>query len=144
MSIDTTSNYSSTGSTTESKSSSGDAYNDLTTSDFIKMMVAELQYQDPMSPMDNSQMISQISQLRSISSNDKLAATLENVVLGQTFATASSLIGKTVTGKSEAGTDVTDKVERVVFENGSAKIYVGNSIIKLENITAIKDSAETS
>ena len=118
----------------------GDAFNELSMDSFLKMMIAELQNQDPMNPMDNAQMLTQISQIRSIASNDKLTTTLENVSRGQSFSTASTLIGKTVTGVNTLGNEITDTVDRVVFEDGVPKLHVGSSIVPLDNITAIKST----
>ncbi|MDR3108642.1 MAG: hypothetical protein LBU65_02995 [Planctomycetaceae bacterium] len=132
--------YAASTSSSSTTSKTGDAMNNLTTSDFLAMMVAELQNQDPMSPMENADILNQINQIRSITSSDKLSTTLESVALGQSFVSASSLIGKTITGKSEAGAEVTGAVDRVVFENGVPSIYVGDAIVKLENITAIKNT----
>ena len=116
-----------------------DRLNDLTISDFIKMMVAELENQDPMNPMSNTEMLQQISQMRSITSNDRLTSSIESQTLGQTLSTASSLIGKMVTGVDTLGQSVTGKVDKVTIENGAAKLYVGTSIINVSNITAIAD-----
>ena len=102
------------------------------------MMVAELENQDPMNPMSNTEMLSQISQIRSITSNDQLSASIEALTLGQALSTASSLIGKTVTGINTLDESVTGKVDKVTVENGEAKLFVGNSIIKVGNVTGIE------
>jgi len=107
-------------------------------SDFIKMMVAELENQDPMNPMSNTEMLQQISQMRSITSNDRLTNGIESLTLGQALSTASSLIGKTVTGVNTLGLEVEGKVDKVTIENGEAKLYVDNSIIHVGSVTAIK------
>lgn len=120
-----------------SSSSTGDAFGDLGTGDFLKMMIAELQNQDPLDPTSNADLLNQINQIRSISSSDKLATTLENVALGQSFATASSLIGKTIDGTTDSGHSVSGKVDRVMIENGAAKIYVGDMAVSWDNITGI-------
>ncbi len=127
----------STGSS-NSSAKTGDAFNDLGTGDFIKMMVAELQYQDPMNPTDNAALLDQINQIRSISSSDKLSATLESVARGQSLMSAAQMIGKTVIGTDTSGNTVDGQVDRVTIENGEAKIYVGTSIVPLENITSIR------
>jgi flagellar basal-body rod modification protein FlgD len=105
--------------------------------DFIKMMVAELENQDPMNPMSNTEMLQQISQIRSITSNDRLTTGIESLTLGQALSTASSLIGKTVTGVNTLDQEVTGKVDKVTIENGEAKLYVGSSIIPVGNIKGI-------
>ena len=128
--------------TTSSVSATSDRLNDLTMSDFIKMMVAELSNQDPMNPMSNTEMLQQISQMRSVTSNDRLTAGIESLTAGQALSTASSLIGKTVTGVNTLNQSVTGKVEKVTIENGEAKLYVGFSIISVGNVTAIVETPE--
>ncbi len=117
-----------------------DRMNDLTMTDFIKMMVAELENQDPMNPMSNTEMLTQINQMRSITSSDKLSSTIEALSLGQSLSTASSLIGQTVTGVDSLGKTVSGKVDKVKIENGEAVLYIGNSVVKVGNITAINET----
>ena len=50
------------------------------------------QSQDPLDPMDNDQMLNQISQLRSIGATDKLTNTLDSVLLGQNITSSTALI----------------------------------------------------
>jgi flagellar basal-body rod modification protein FlgD len=123
-----------------SYSANSDRMNDLTMGDFIKMMVAELENQDPMNPMNNTEMLQQISQMRSITSNDRLTTSIESLTVGQALSTASSLIGKTVTGTNTLNQPVTGKVDKVTIENGEAKLYVGYSIISVGNVTSIEDT----
>lgn len=127
-------------SSTASDSVSTNKYNDLGAEDFLKLIVAELQSQDPLSPMDNTQMISQLSQIRSITSNDKLAETLESVALGQSAALASAMIGKTISGTSTTGDFVSGKVDRILFENGSPTLKVGEYSVKPDKITEVSSS----
>ena len=124
--------------TNTSVAATSDRFNELTMGDFIKMMVAELENQDPMNPMSNTEMLSQISQIRSITSNDQLSASIEALTLGQALSTASSMIGKTVTGVNSLDESVTGKVDKVTIENGEAKLFVGNSIINVGNVTGIE------
>lgn len=68
-------------------------------SNFMKLLVAQMQNQDPLSPMDNSQMTTQLAQLNMVSGinqlNTTLASTLSNLQASQTMQ-ASSLIGREV------------------------------------------------
>jgi len=136
------SSYFSAPTTNTSVSADSDRLNDLTMSDFIRMMVAQLENQDPMSPMSNTEMLQQVSQMRSITANDRLTNSIESLSIGQALSTASSLIGKTITGVNTLNQSVTGKVEKVTIENGEAKLYVGSSIINVGNVTAIADSPE--
>jgi flagellar basal-body rod modification protein FlgD len=120
-----------------------DRMQDLDVDQFLKLMIAELQNQDPLNPMDNAQMIQQISEIRSIASTDKLSSTLDGVQLGQALASASSLIGRTVSGLSEKNTEVNGKVDRVTVVAGVPKLHVGEDTIKLSSIRDILSSNGT-
>jgi flagellar basal-body rod modification protein FlgD len=118
-----------------------DRMNELTTMDFIKMMVAELENQDPLNPMSNTEMLQQISQIRAITSNDELTTSIKSLAFGQALSTASSLIGKTVTGINTLNEEVTGKVEKVTIEDGVAKLHIDGAIINVGNVTAIVEAA---
>ena len=73
----TTSTTQTSSSSKNSKNSVPDAVNDLDLSTFLNLMITELQNQDPLNPLDNKDMLAQISQLRQVGSTDKLTQTLE-------------------------------------------------------------------
>jgi flagellar basal-body rod modification protein FlgD len=106
-------------------------------SDFIKMMTAELQNQDPMNPMSNTDMLSQIGQIRSITSNDKLTSSIEALTLGQALSTASSLIGKKITGVDQSDNQVTGTVDKITIEDGLTTLHIGSSKITVDSINSI-------
>lgn len=111
--------------------------NDVNLDDFLKLLIAELQNQDPMSPMDNNQILQQVSQIREIESNSRLTETLESVQLGQAMATASSLIGQYITALTADGEKVNGQVDRVSVVDGQPKLMVGDYEVDLDNIGEI-------
>lgn len=123
-----------------SAAGSNQALGDIDMSQFLNLMIAELQNQDPLNPMSNSEMMQQISQIRSIDSTTRLTDTLDAVLLGQNLANASSLIGKEVRALTDGGGYVTGAVDRVSIVGGEAKVHIGDSQIKLENIAEIKSA----
>ncbi len=82
MSIATTSstngvNVTSTASSAASGSAAADA---ATTSDrFLRLLVAQMQNQDPLSPMDNAQVTSQMAQINTVSGIEKLNTTVQGL-----------------------------------------------------------------
>jgi flagellar basal-body rod modification protein FlgD len=70
---------------------------------FMKLLVAELKYQDPMDPLQNKDMVAQLATLSSVQKltgiDEKLANLRQDTVQGSA-ATVASLIGKTVTAKT--------------------------------------------
>lgn len=116
---------SSIGQGNESRSlSSANSLNDLDLDSFLKLMITELRNQDPLNPLDNKDMLAQISQIREVGATDKLTETLESVLLGQNIASATNLIGAHVSALSDDNQNVAGLVERVTLDGGKPKLHV--------------------
>ncbi|MEA1950652.1 MAG: flagellar hook capping FlgD N-terminal domain-containing protein, partial [Planctomycetota bacterium] len=96
--------------------------------DFVQLMIAELQNQDPLNPMDNAQMLDQIGQIREIGSNDKLSSTLEALMLGQGINMASGMLGQKVSALSDEAKRIEGVVNRVMIEGNEAKLIVTETV----------------
>lgn len=126
----------------------GDSLNDVNVEDFMKLMITELQNQDPLNPMDNSEILQQLSQIRDVSATEHLTDTLDAVLIGQNLSTAGNLIGKEVSALNDAGRDVTGIVDRVSVEPDSdggqrtVRVHIGSESINLKNIRDITDGAQ--
>ena len=114
-----------------------DAFSKLQTQDFLKLLVTELANQDPLNPMDNAQILQQISQLREIQATETMTATLESVLFGQNFTTANWLMGRNIVGLTEEGQHVTGVVERVTLLGKEVQAHVGDHVINLRNIAEV-------
>jgi flagellar basal-body rod modification protein FlgD len=75
--------------------------------DFLKLLVAQLKNQDPSSPADNAEFLSQIAQFSMVSGIDKLGTSF-NGIAGSFYTTqamqASELVGRQVLVDSDAVT----------------------------------------
>ena len=65
---------------------------------FLKLLVTQLKNQDPLNPMDNAQMTSQLAQMSTVSGIEKLNTTLNSLVDG--FANTQSMQAAEMIGKS--------------------------------------------
>lgn len=83
-------------------------------SDFMNILVKQLQTQDPFKPMTNSEMVQQLSTIRELEMNTRLAGKLEQLTDHQRFGSAAALIGKKVTGVVADGEGNEFKIEGVV------------------------------
>jgi flagellar basal-body rod modification protein FlgD len=100
------------------------ALNDVRIDDFLKLMIAELQNQDPLNPLENDELIAQISQIRSVGATEKLTETLDSVLLGQNISSATNLIGAEIDAISDDNQRVTGIVERVSVASGLPKLHL--------------------
>ena len=65
---------------------------------FLTLLVAQLQNQDPTQPMDNAQMTSQMAQISTVSGIEKLNSTVQSVT--SQFASMQMLQGATMIGRT--------------------------------------------
>ncbi|HZZ73858.1 MAG TPA: flagellar hook capping FlgD N-terminal domain-containing protein [Pirellulales bacterium] len=129
-----------TGSTTTSASdadATNNALSSLDVNQFLKLMITQLQNQDPLNPTDNNQILQQLSSMQQISTSGKLGTTLDSVLLGQNIASASSLVGKTVTGLTDAGNTVNGIVTQVTITGGTPYLSIGQDQVQLKSVTQI-------
>jgi flagellar basal-body rod modification protein FlgD len=121
--------------------------NELDRDAFLTLLVEQMQYQDPMNPVSNEDMIAQLAQFSSLEQmsnlNDSFEAfsgNFENVAAALTqnnLVSASTLLGRTVTGTAEDGTSVTGAVSRVFAADGGVFLEVNEQRIPVQNLTEV-------
>ncbi len=75
----------------------------MTSSDFLKVMLAQLQQQDPLNPSSSTDLLTQLSQIQSMQANTTLSSTLNGLSLQQSIAAGGNLIGKSRHGYQRFG-----------------------------------------
>jgi flagellar basal-body rod modification protein FlgD len=86
-------------STTSSLTAGSAADVKATKDNFLKLLVTQMKYQDPMNPMDSAQMTSQIAQLNTVEGINQLNVTVSNLqasLMASQSMQSASLIGKTI------------------------------------------------
>lgn len=124
-------------SSTDSSTATSGGLASITPDDFLKMLITELQNQDPMNPTNSDQIMQQISEIRNIQATSDLTSTLSSVALGQSLATASNLIGRQVEGLTADGSQVSGAVSSVSMKNGSPELNIGSQTLTLANVTSV-------
>jgi flagellar basal-body rod modification protein FlgD len=80
---------------------------------FLKLLVTQLQNQDPMNPMDNAQITSQMAQINTVNGIEKLNVTVDG--LNAQFAQLQALSGVSLVGR-----DITVKGNQLPVSGGQA------------------------
>src|SRR4051794_30541621 len=111
----------------------------LKTEDFIKMMITQLQMQDPLEPAKNQELLAQMSQIGQLQSQTQLTTSLQSMVLQNNLGAAGNLIGKMVQGADERGEDVHGLVSSVRVQDGKVSLELDNGkSLALEKVTTIE------
>ena len=89
---------------------------------FLQLLVAQMQYQDPLEPMDNTEYVSQLATFSQLEAIQNMGQTLS-------YGQATDLVGKTVAVKvTDANGDMNLKwgvVDYVIFEGGQPYLVMG-------------------
>ncbi|PKM77665.1 MAG: hypothetical protein CVU90_06185 [Firmicutes bacterium HGW-Firmicutes-15] len=136
--------------------------NALGKDDFLKLLVTQLKYQDPLEPMDNSEFIAQMAtfssleQMNNLNTNFIQLSTDFNYYMVNNFALQQTtgmvaMIGQEVSYQNPDSTDengnvvkdiLTGTISSVLMKDGIPLFMVNNQVVALNNITEIKKTDE--
>jgi flagellar basal-body rod modification protein FlgD len=105
----------------------------LNQNDFLKLLVAQMQYQDPMNPQSDTQMASQMAQFTSLQQATQSSSALAMIQ-------ANGLVGNTVTlqvDPQNPQNTAAGVVQGVVLNSGTPEILVNGSLYNLNQVTSI-------
>ncbi len=106
--------------------------------DYLKLLVTQLRNQNPLEPMDNSEMASQLSQFASLEQLEGMNSTFGKVLAATQVSQAATLVGKLISYYSaEDGSVLAGRVEHAEFENGEVRLMVDGSAIGLAEVLAV-------
>ena len=116
-----------TTSTTDTFSNPNSALNQT---NFLQLLVAQIQYQDPMNPQSDTAMAAQLAQFTSLQQATQSTSSLA-------MMQANSLVGSTVNIQVNSTDSTSGLVTGVVMNNGAPQIMVGGTNYSLSQVTAI-------
>jgi flagellar basal-body rod modification protein FlgD len=114
------------------------AVSSLSSNQFLQLLVAQLQNQDPSSPVDSQQLITQLSTLNSVQSLDNLNTSFAQMLKLQQLTQGANLIGKTIDYTPTGGTATSGTVTAVTAQNGQFVLTVGTNQVTLDQIQSLR------
>jgi flagellar basal-body rod modification protein FlgD len=106
----------------------------------MNLFLAQLQNQDPTQPVDDSQMLSQLSQMTEV----QTLQGVQTALAGSQLASSSALIGKNVTGVDVDGAAVNGVVTSVTQSSDAGLVLqVGSQYIKPASVVTVTDPTTT-
>ncbi len=110
----------------------------------MKLLVTQLQNQNPLEPMDNNQMAMQLAQFSELSQLETMNSSFSQALTAANRTYANSLIGKNVSFLAEDSTDSTDiktgKVDKVIkSSDGSMQLQIGDYLLGLDGVISVEN-----
>src|SRR5689334_10542912 len=116
--------------TTDAGSSKSVADQDM----FLKLLVAQLKYQDPTNPADSTQFLAQTAQFTQVEKLGQIA----DMISAQQLIGASSLVGRTVAYLGADGAEVSGVVSSAKLGGSEPTLRVGNTDVQLSKVTEVR------
>ena len=108
---------------------------------FLKLLVAQLKYQDPSNPADGTQFLAQTAQFTQVEKLGQLAQEQQNLLKTQQMINASGMVGRTITYPGPDGADVTGVVSSATFTGSTPTLRVGNTDVPLSSVKEVHRTA---
>jgi flagellar basal-body rod modification protein FlgD len=104
--------------------------------DFLMLMMAQLKNQDPLSPSDPTQYLSELAGFSSLEQQTKIAGSTASAATQQASSSALSLLGRTVGYNDANGNPTSGTVTKVDFSSSGPLLTIGTATgIPLSSIT---------
>ena len=105
---------------------------------FLQLLCAEMQYQDPLEPTSNTDYVAQMATFSQLEAMLSMSTTMES-------SSANDLVGKQVilkvTSETTGETSYIDgRVDYVLYENGEAFLSVNDGLYPLSSLDTVADS----
>lgn len=134
------------GISTLSNSSSGNNQTSSTTlgnglggeSEFLTLLVQQLQNQDPLNPVSGTDFATQLTQFSTLDGINQLNQNVSNLLLLQNLGQGANLIGKTVAYVPKgSATQKRGTVDGIQINNGQLQLTVGSDTVGLDQVRGI-------
>jgi flagellar basal-body rod modification protein FlgD len=102
---------------TGNSASAKTSFDSLGTEDFVSILLAELQNQNPLEPMDNAKLLDQFNSINALTTSNRLIETLESMTL-----------------------EIEGVVDSAIVRDGRVFLTVGDAEFPIENVTELKSS----
>jgi flagellar basal-body rod modification protein FlgD len=104
---------------------------------FLKLLVAQMKYQDPSSPTDPTQFVSQTAQFTQVEKLTSLSDLTQRVYDSSRQQTATSMIGRTITFKDASGASRTGLVTGASVGSSTPNLTVAGVKVSLDDVTDV-------
>jgi flagellar basal-body rod modification protein FlgD len=109
--------------------------------DFIQLFVNELQFQDPMQPLDNSQFLTQLAQFVGIEQQSEEVTGINNLLSLDSSDQSLGLLSHTVQVTNANGSTTTGKVTGIQYSSNGVQVTVtpsSGSVLTDVNLSQIQ------
>ena len=100
---------------------------------FMKLLVAQMKYQNPLEPTDKTEYVREMASFSQVEAMENMASSFEKM-------SGNSLVGSIATAVDDDGNEHTGKVEYSFKKDGSTWLHIGDNDYSIDSVTGVRDS----
>jgi len=109
---------------------------------FLKLLTAQMKFQDPTKPMDSTEFVAQLASFSNVEQGVKTNTKLDSLITSMALNQADGLIGKTVTSIDGKISGVVKSVE--IYSDGSLAVFEDGTKLLLDAGVTISNTPSSS
>lgn len=109
----------------------------LNKTQFLNLLVAQLQHQDPLNPMDQQEQVAQLAQFSTVEGIEKMNASFSQLLDLQMLSNGSSLLGATVDYQLTDGVTKSGVVDLITRREGALQFEIDGVSVPMANVSAV-------
>lgn len=114
---------------------------DLDQDAFLKLLVAQLKYQDPMEPLKGAEFMAQTAQFTSVQKLTEMNTLNNQLLQMQKLSQAGGLVGRTIGYTDALGNQASGVVSSATLTAGNPVLKVGTADVPLDKVTEVRVTA---
>jgi flagellar basal-body rod modification protein FlgD len=115
----------------------------LSQQDFLNLLVTQMTAQDPLKPIDNQDMLSQMVQFSTLNANTTMQSALGQMQTGQEFSQATALLGRQVKLQVDSSTTAQGVVTGIDTSGSVPQITVNGQSYTLDQVLSVTNAPTT-
>jgi flagellar basal-body rod modification protein FlgD len=109
---------------------------------FLQLLVAQMQYQDPMQPQDSTAFVAELAQFSALEQMMNLVQEVQTEVTAATASYETQLIGRSVQVSGSDGNVVTGVVSGVRWVNGQPMLVIGGQTYNMTDLISVLNTQD--
>lgn len=101
---------------------------------FLQLLVTQVQYQDPLDPVDQQEFIGQLSQFSMVEGLETLNAQFSDLLQMQQLTEGAALLGRTAEFETSDGVPGQGVVDRAYIQEGQLVVEIDGAAVPLDRV----------
>ena len=108
---------------------------------FLKLLVAQMKYQDPSKPADSSQLMAQSAQLSMVEKLEQLSTQTTAMLNATNSSAATGMLGRKIVASDSTGKDITGIVTGMRITTEGPVLKIGNAEVAYDQVKEVDQPA---